>query len=431
MNQQPVGKGSVTTPLSDREVHDICREALSPLSVDGKRVLVVIPDHTRHARIGLFFKILHDILGARVKALDYLIATGTHAAMEAERIYRHVGITAEEHKTVYSMVRFFNHEHGNPSMLRPIGTIDAKEIAGLTNGLFSEPIEITINRLVLEYDHVLLVSPVVTHEAMGFAGGNKYFFPGIAGLKVVETFHWLAAILTNPVVNGMKDTPTRRVIDRATEFIPTPRTCLAFVVNEEEQPMCLFVGEPRESWSRAVDYCRQLHINYLDEPRKTVLAITPGLYEDLWVGGKAMYKLEPVIADGGEVIVYGPQIRSLSFVHEKEIRRIGYHVLEYFTRQWDRFSSEPKLILAHSTNVRGIGSWHDGIEAPRITVSLATSIPEDVCRSVNLGYRDYRSIDPAAWKAKQTGEMMVVENAGQYLYRLKNDSFDTNMTTGV
>lgn len=415
-----IGKGSLEQPLDDREVREICAEALSQLPLDGKRVLVLIPDHTRHARIDLFFHTIADLLQPRVKALDVLVATGTHSDMEMERIYRHVGITEHEHRTKYSKVRFFNHEHKNPETLAAIGIIPAEVIAEVTKGVFAEPLRVTVNRKVLECDHILIVSPVVPHETMGFAGGNKYFFPGIAGLEVIETFHWLGAILTNPVVNGVKDTPTRRVIDRAAALIATPTTCLAFAVDGNDNPMCLFVGDPQESWSRAADYSARLHITYVEKPYRTILAITPSIYEEIWVGGKAMYKLEPIIADGGEVIIYGPQIKAISFIHEKEIRRIGYHVIEYFTKQWDRFSREPKLIMAHSTNVRGVGTFSNGVEYPRINVTLATSIPEEVCRSVHLGYRDYRTIHLDDWRSKQSDEVLVVENAGQNLFRLKN-----------
>ncbi|HEX9614512.1 MAG TPA: lactate racemase domain-containing protein [Bacteroidota bacterium] len=413
------GRGSFDLPLGPSEIRRISEQALSSLDLANKRVLVLIPDHTRHARIDQFFHLLHDVLGSSVQRLDYLIATGTHADMDPERIYQHVGISKQEHETTYKAIRFFNHEHSNPAALATIGRLEAGEVKSLTNGVFSESIDVTINRKVLEYDHILMITPVVTHESMGFAGGNKYFFPGISGLEVLETFHWLAAMITNPVVNGVKDTPTRRVIDRASEFIPTPRTCFAFAVNDRDELMCLFVGEPKAAWSRAADYSAKLHIDYKEHLYKTVLAVTPPIYEDMWVGGKAMYKLEPVLADGGEIIIYGPQIRSVSFIHERAIRRVGYHVVEYFTKQWDRFAGESRLILAHSTNVRGIGTYSNGRESPRVRVTLATSIPEEVCRSVNLGYQDYRTIDIGQWKSRQNGDLMVVENAGQVLYRVK------------
>jgi nickel-dependent lactate racemase len=415
-----IGKGSLDTPLTEAEAREICANALASLPLEGKRVLVLVPDHTRHAPIDLFFHIIYDLIGDKVKGLDYLIANGTHQAMRLERIYQHVGITEQEHRERFVKARFINHEHKNVAELATIGTIPASELSELTNGLFNEDVKVTINKRVLECDEILIVSPVVPHESVGFSGGNKYFFPGVGGLDIIQTFHWLAALITNPLINGVKHTPTRRVIERGAAFIPTPRLCFAFAVNDHHQLACLFAGDPQEAWSRAADYSAKLHVSYVDKPYRQILGIAPGIYEEIWVAGKVMYKMEPVVADGGELIIYGPHIREISFVHGEAIRRIGYHVRDYFVKQWDRFSNEPKLILAHSTNVRGTGTFENGVEHPRVEVTLATSIPEEVCRSINLGYRDYRTIDLDEWRERQNGDLLVIENAGQLLYRLRN-----------
>lgn len=421
-----VGRGSLELPLSEADVRGICEDAIERLPVTGKRVLVLIPDNTRHARLDLLFRLIVGPLQKRADAVDVLVASGTHAPMSIELLCNNIGITMEERKRLYANVRFFQHEHRHAGELAALGVIDEQETSRLTNGALVQPIRVTINRKVLEYDHLILVTPVVPHETVGFAGGNKYFFPGIAGIEVIETFHWIGALLTNPVVNGVRDTLTRRIIDRATELIPTPRTCFAYVLNADNEPVCLFAGDPIHAWSQAVEYSARTHITYVDHPYRKVLAVTPEIYEDLWVGGKAMYKLEPVVADGGEVIILGPQIRAISFVHEEAIRKIGYHVIEYFTRQWDRFAGEPKLIMAHSTNVRGVGTFDQGSEHPRISVTLATSIPADVCRSVNLGYLEYRTVRPDEWRRQQDPDVLVVENAGQNLYRLRESGSTRN-----
>ena len=412
------GHGSMERRLGAQDVKDICAATLAELPLDGKRVLVLIPDHTRHAPIDLFFHVLSDLLLTRVKALDYLVATGTHAVMESERIYRHVGLTASEHQQKYPKIRVFNHQHHKLDELVSLGTLPGDEVAQLTQGLFSQDIPVTINRKATEYDHILIVSPVVPHEAMGFAGGNKYFFPGIAGLDVVEKFHWLAAVITNPVINGVKNTPTRRVIDRVVEFLPTPRTCFAFAIDGRHQLACLFAGAPEAAWSQAADYSARLHIKYLDKPYHRVLGLTPAIYEDVWVAGKAMYKLEPIVADGGELVIHGPHVKAVSFMHGAEIERVGYHVRDYFVKQWERFADESKLILAHSTNVKGVGTFAGGVERPRVTVTLATSIAKRTCDAINLSYRDVHAIDLESWKADK--DTLVVEEAGQDLYRLKD-----------
>jgi len=412
-----IGRGSFERTLERREIEEICAHALAGLALDGKRVLVLIPDHTRHAPVSLFFDIITKQLHPRVRALNYLVATGTHAPMPAERLYAHVGISAESHRRDYPRVAFFNHDHRDRSSLTQLGTIPSAEIAAITGGLSAGDIPVTINTMAVDHDQILIVSPVVPHEAMGFAGGNKYFFPGIAGLEVVETFHWLAALITNPVVNGVKDTPTRRVIDRAAELLPTPALCFAFALDAGHRLACLFAGPPKEAWSSAADYSGRLHIARCDRPYRRILGLVPPIYEDIWVAGKAMYKLEPVLADGGELVIYGPHIREFSFMHGREIERIGYHVRDYFTGQWERFAHEPKLILAHSTNVRGTGTFDHGREYPRASVTLATAIPEGACAGVNLGYRDPASIDVDEWRADP--ETLVVEEAGQVLYRLE------------
>ncbi len=416
---QVIGQGSLKRRLTAKDITSIVEETLARLPLDGKRVLVLLPDHTRHAPVALFFHAISDALQKRARVLDYLIATGTHAPMETERLYRHTGLTPSDHAQLYPKIRFFNHEHHDRERLVSLGTLDGEEVSRLTDGLFEHDIPITINRMAIEYDHILIVSPVVPHECMGFAGGNKYFFPGIAGLDVVETFHWLAAIITNPVVNGVKDTPTRRVIDRVVEFLPTPRTCFAFAVDDRHELACLFAGPPEQAWSQAADYSAQLHVKYLDKPVKRVLGLTPPIYEEVWVAGKAMYKLEPIVADGGELIIHGSHVKAVSFMHGKDIERIGYHTRDYFTKQWDRFAHEPKLILAHSTNVKGVGAFENGVELPRIAVTLATSISKQVCERINLNYREVDSIDIERWK--EDPDTLVVEEAGQVLYRLRSE----------
>ncbi|HTY11204.1 MAG TPA: lactate racemase domain-containing protein [Bacteroidota bacterium] len=415
-----VGRDNIPHQNAEDEIYRLSEQALVELPLDGKRVLVIIPDTTRHAHLPIFFKTLGEILSPKVKALDYLIATGTHHPLEDEIILRHVGITAEEHSSKYAKTRFFNHAHNDPAQLRTIGMISASDMTELSTGLFTDAVDITINKRIFDYDQLIVVSPVVPHETVGFAGGNKYFFPGIGGEKIIETFHWIGALITNPAVNGIKDTPVRRVINKAASLISVPRICFAYVV-DDHSVTALFIGSPEEAWGRAADVSSRIHIKYVDHGYPQILGLAPEIYDDIWVAGKVMYKHEPIVADGGEVIIYAPHIKEISYTHGKEIRKVGYHTRDYFTKQWDRFSGMSKLILAHSTNVKGIGTFENGIERPRVQVTLATSISKEVCEAVNLGYVDYRSINVAEWKANQNGDLLVVENAGQHLYRLRED----------
>jgi lactate racemase len=145
------------------------------------------------------------------------------------------------------------------------------------------------------------------------------------------------------------------------------------------------------------------------------------MYDDLWTAAKAMYKTEPAIADGGEVIIYAPHITEVSYTHGRLIDEVGYHVKEYFLKQWECYKEVPGSILAHSTHVKGMGTYDEmrGIETPRISVTLATGIPEERCRRINLGYANYRAIDPATWMGREQEGVLFVPHAGEMLYRVR------------
>jgi nickel-dependent lactate racemase len=212
----------------------------------------------------------------------------------------------------------------------------------------------------------------------------------------------------------------RRVIDRAASFIHTPRHALCSVVTHDGVAG-VFFGAPEEAYRAAAGLSAQVHVRYVDRPYRRVLSVLPKMYDEIWVGAKGMYKMEPAIADGGEVIIYAPHIREISVVHGALIRQIGYHVRDYFVKQWDRFKHLPWGVLAHSTHLRGIGTYdaETGVECPRIQVTLATAISQDVCKEINLGYCDPASIDPQEWAARGDPDLLVVPKAGEYLYRLK------------
>jgi lactate racemase len=252
----------------------------------------------------------------------------------------------------------------------------------------------------------------------GFSGGNKYFFPGVSTGEMIDRTHWLGAQLTSSAILGVRDNPVRALIDRAAALIPTPRSALC-AVTSPDGVMEVFGGSVEESFQQAVELSQQVHILYVERPFNQVLSVLPEMYDEMWVGAKGMYKLEPVVADGGELIIYAPHIKTFSVTHGRWIEQVGYHVIEYFTRQWQRFEHVPLGVLAHSTHLKGPGTFKDGVEQPRIQVTLATGIPEEVCLSVNLGYRDPDSISPVDFANREHHGVLLVPHAGETLYRLK------------
>ncbi|HEY7348244.1 MAG TPA: lactate racemase domain-containing protein [Ktedonobacterales bacterium] len=412
------GTGSLSEALLPDEVQRLIAQVCEALPADGKRVLVIIPDGTRTAPIPLLFRLLYAALGPRVARLDYLIALGTHQPMAEEAIDRLVGVGAAERAERYPKTQVFNHRWDQPDALQTIGVISREEAAALTDGLLGDVVPVTLNRLIFEYDQVVLCGPVFPHEVAGFSGGAKYLFPGIAGPDIINFTHWLGALVTSMRTIGVKDTPVRRVIHRAAAFVHRPLLCIALVIHEQALHG-LYIGSYVEAFEAAADLSAQLNIITVPRAFQRVLALPAPRYADLWTAAKAMYKTEPAIADGGEVIIYAPHLREISYTHGALIDQVGYHVHDYFLGQWDRFKTVPGTILAHSTHVKGTGRYDvaSGVETPRIHVTLATSIPADRCRRVNLGYLDYREIDPQHWAGREQEGILLVPQAGEILYR--------------
>lgn len=414
------GYGSVSAPISSDNVRAILEQTLAALSLDGRRVLVIIPDATRSAPIPLMFQLLYEQLGQRVARLDYLVALGTHPPMSPDAIDRLVGVSQAERVARFPNVAVYNHGWADPGNIVQIGVIPSGEVAGLSDGLVATATPVRINRMIFDYDQLIICGPVFPHEVVGFSGGAKYLFPGIAAGEIINTTHWIGALATCMATIGVQETPIRRVIHRAAQFVDKPILCLALVM-QGATLHGLFTGDYIAAWRSAAELSAQLNIVYKPKPFRRVLSIPSTRYDDLWTAAKAMYKTEPVVADGGEVIIYAPQIGEVSYSHGALLDEVGYHVRDYFTKQWERFKHYPGSVLAHSTHVKGAGAFDPatGVETPRIQVTLATGIAEARCRRIDLGYADYRTINPAEWAGREDEGLLLVEHAGEVLYRLR------------
>lgn len=416
-----IGNGSTTRTLTPSEVQQLVAKGLDPIALDGKRVIVIIPDSTRTAPIPLMFRLLYEQIGKRVARLDYLIALGTHPQMSESAIEKLVGVSRANRQTKFPKTEIFNHRWDDANQLHTIGTISSDEIAKITNNLLCDPVPVRLNKLITNYDMILICGPVFPHEVVGFSGGAKYLFPGIAGAEIINATHWLGALATSMHTIGVKETPVRRVVHRAAEFVKTPIICISMVLKGDDLHG-MYIGSHLEAFNAAADLSGPLNIITVPHAYKRVLSMPSERYDDLWTAAKAMYKTEPAIADGGEVIIYAPHITEVSYTHGALIDRVGYHVRDYFVKQIERFADVPGAIKAHSTHVKGSGKYDAATqkESPRIEVTLATKIPEERCRLINLGFADYRKIDPNTWKDRESEGVLLVEHAGEMLYRAKD-----------
>jgi nickel-dependent lactate racemase len=385
----------------------------------NQRVLVLIPDHTRSLPLPFLYRVLVDAL-QRTKQLDFMVALGTHPTLEQAELHRLVGLRPADLDGRYARPGLFNHAWSNPAALTTLGVMEADEIREIAGEHWHESlpehVPIRINEAALLYDHIIILGPTFPHEVVGFSGGAKYLFPGISGAEMINATHWLGALAGVVGTIGIKRTPVRTMIHAAAARLPTPVTLIALAVSGHDLGG-LFVGELHEAWSAAADLSAQLHIRWCDRPYQRVLSCAPPMYDELWTGAKAMYKLEPAMARGGEVVIYAPHLEVVSHVHGKYIYEIGYHTLPYFLQDWRRFRHIPLGVLAHSTHVRGSGVLVDGEERPHVRVTLASRIPAEDCARLNLGYLDPDSIDPADWQGREAEGVLCVPRAGEILYR--------------
>ncbi len=382
---------------------------------------MLIPDHTRSLPLPALFRLVVELLHD-ARQLDFMVALGTHPALPEESLNRLVGISEEERQTAFRHVGLLNHAWDDPSVLASLGVIEQdeiREIAGPSwHPSLPDRVDVRINKAALAYDHILILGPVFPHEVVGFSGGAKYLFPGISGPDMINATHWLGALATVVGTIGIKDTPVRSMIHAAARRLQTPLTLAALVV-EGHDLAGVIVGDWVDAWSAAADFSSQRHIRWSSEPYRRVLSCAPAMYDELWTAAKAMYKLEPAVAQGGEVVIYAPHLDVVSHVHGQYIYEVGYHVLPYFLADWDRYRHVPLGVLAHSTHVRGSGVMDGGVERANVRVTLASKISAEDCARLNLGYLDPAQINPAEWQNREDEGILYVPRAGEMLYRVR------------
>ncbi|HYV13922.1 MAG TPA: lactate racemase domain-containing protein [Pyrinomonadaceae bacterium] len=396
---------------------NIIEEALDVIQ-PSERVLAIIPDKTRDDNTYELFPIANEFLKKRgVASFDALVAQGTHSPMSAAQKLSKIGDTDFRGS-------LFDHRWDDPDELIALGELSAETVRELTGGLIDHAVPVSINKLLAPgiYDTVLVFGATVPHEVAGFAGGAKYFFPGVAGPELTHTTHWLGALAGIENIIGRVETPTRRLIEAAADLIPARIISLNTVVSRNDGALvtyALFTGDIKKAFRQAAEVSRQVHIRYTGRKYKRVIALLDPHYDELWVGGKASYKLGAIIEEGGELIIYAPHLTKLSETHGELIEKYGYAPLES-VRDMLGVSQELRenlCIAAHLAHVAYAGRLDQhGKVVPRYQITMATGVDEETCRRVNLGYLDYRTLDYEAMRADP--DTLVVADAGRDLYQV-------------
>src|SRR5688572_29614912 len=227
----------------------------------GERVLAIIPDKTRDDNTHVLFPVANEFLNKReVASFDALVAQGTHPPMSQSQKLSKIGLANFSG-------HLFDHRWDEADELTTIGELSAETVKQLTGGLIDTAVPVSLNKLLAPgiYDTILVFGATVPHEVAGFAGGAKYFFPGVAGPELTHTTHWLGALAGIENIIGQVETPIRRLIEAATDLIAARIISLNTVVSRQADELltyALFVGDIREAFRRAAEVSRRVHIRY-------------------------------------------------------------------------------------------------------------------------------------------------------------------------
>jgi nickel-dependent lactate racemase len=422
-----IGKGSPDLDLSPLELREILEETLLRIA-PGSRVLAIIPDKTRDDNTDIVFPFAAEMLAARqVAQFDALVAQGTHGPMTDEEKRSKIGFGSNASSPAFGQI--FDHQWNVPEELATIGEISAHEVSRLTRGLLNDAVKVNLNRRLAPdiYDTILIFSATVPHEVAGFAGGAKYLFPGVAGPDLTHATHWLGALASIENVIGRVETPTRHMIEAAADFVPAQIITLNSVVTRDDnnklRTHALFTGDFREAFRAAAEVSKQVHIKYTGRKYRRVVALLDEHYDELWVGGKASYKLGGIIEEGGELIIYAPHLHSISETHGRLIEKYGYAPLDR-VREMVALSTELQnnlAVAAHLAHVSYAGQRDEtGRVVPRYQITMASALDEETCQRVHLGFMDHRKFRREDYE--DDADTLIVERAGRDLYLVEPQS---------
>src|SRR5215831_19491777 len=423
-----IGYGGADSSLELDQMVEIVRERLEDVRRSSK-LLAIIPDKTRDDNTHILFPAAAEALASRgVSSLDVLVAQGTHPPMTASEKLAKLGIEeGQASRSTYAsrnwQGRIFDHCWDRPGDLETLGELKGHDVHRLTGGLLEEPISLTANRLLgaRHYDAILVFGATMPHEVAGFSGGAKYFFPGVAGPELTHATHWLGALSSIEQVIGRVDTPIRALIEAAADCVVPEVISFNSVIsrdqNGNQRTHGLFAGDIRDAFRRAAEVSAKVHIRHTGRRYRRVVALLDTHYDDMWVGGKASYKLGGIIEEAGELLIFAPHLKRISETHGELIERFGYAPIE---KVRDMVAQHQVLrdnlcVAAHLAHVAYAGRLDStGGIVPRYRITLASGIDEATCRRVNLGFmdcRDFRVNDYA-----DDPDTLVVERAGTDLY---------------
>lgn len=320
--------------LSRQELSSAVLESLQGRSL--KKVLLLPPDFTRfHSNAGLLTNLYYHALVERGAEVDILPALGTH-----------VPVTEEEMDAMFGDIphdRYLVHNWRTDVV--KLGEVPASYLEEVTEGLWHDPIDVEVNKLVMDpsYDLVLSIGQVVPHEVIGMSNHAKNVFVGVGGADMINKSHMVGAVYGMERMMGRDHTPVRKVFDYALEHY-MQKVPLLWVLTVTTAPggnirtHGLFISEGRKGLEEAIKLAQQKNLDFVEPLKKCVVYLVPTEFRTTWLGNKAVYRTRMAMADGGELIILAPGIERFGedMTVDALIRKYGYkgrlHTLEEFEK---------------------------------------------------------------------------------------------------
>ncbi|WP_202972436.1 lactate racemase domain-containing protein [Clostridium thermosuccinogenes] len=406
-------KASSRDGITDSEIKSALEQTLKDRG-ELKRVLLIPPDYTRlNSYAGVITGIYYDMLSEKCR-VDIMPALGTHMPMsDDERIEMFGSRIPKE--------CFINHNWRTDVV--KIGEVPASFVEDVSDGLMNEPIDVEVNRILLDksYDLIISIGQVVPHEVVGMANYSKNIFVGCGGRSMINQTHMLGAFYGLERIMGRDFSPVRKVFDYAEEnFIRDIPLIYVLTVTSQHNGKTvvdgLFAGRERSLFEEAVRLSQEKNLNFVEEPlKKVVVYLDEKEFKSTWLGNKAVYRTRLAIEDGGELLVLAPGVRKFGEDDGNDllIRKYGYvgreKILELFGKNRDlRDNQSVAAHLIHGSS--------DG----RFTITYAVDkLTKEEVEGVNYNYAPissvYKKYDPSKLK-----EGFNVLDDGEKIYYIAN-----------
>ncbi len=406
-------KASSRDGITDSEIKSALEQTLKDRG-ELKRVLLIPPDYTRlNSYAGVITGIYYDMLSEKCR-VDIMPALGTHMPMTDDERIEMFGIRIPKEC-------FINHNWRTDVV--KIGEVPASFVEDVSDGLMNEPIDVEVNRILLDksYDLIISIGQVVPHEVVGMANYSKNIFVGCGGRSMINQTHMLGAFYGLERIMGRDFSPVRKVFDYAEEnFIRDIPLIYVLTVTSQHNGKTvvdgLFAGRERSLFEEAVRLSQEKNLNFVEEPlKKVVVYLDEKEFKSTWLGNKAVYRTRLAIEDGGELLVLAPGVRKFGEDDGNDllIRKYGYvgreKILELFGKNRDlRDNQSVAAHLIHGSS--------DG----RFTITYAVDkLTKEEVEGVNYNYAPissvYKKYDPSKLR-----EGFNVLDDGEKIYYIAN-----------